>query len=1035
MSTDYELFTPLPETRVIDDPRFSAEPNSGFLLVIPLYGAVPLGSTDPSDIVPGKRFCFLGKTYGQCYIEVDTVLRRLDVNVRQGDYNALRADPHARLFDIWDNKADLTAIPAFMLVDPSGYNSFDKWDAEQLKRWRTLCGVIDDARPSLPFNVYSRFIQPAADQISLYFTPSSSNPPDFTVAVLKKIFQSAFSDTNLGLPKYKYDVIDLQDAQNRGLVMTGAHYLHFYFTWMTPADFTKLWSTLQNRPQLLRPWPSDTVAGNIQANIGNPPPPRGGEVTTARMSHFKAAAAIGQRPNFPDQKTVMNVSATDLAKTMWGSAAVSGGSPADAEWLHRNAFHFGGLSDTVNLASSQTRENLVFGTGESNTHMIRAENTISSLLRADASIAQDDKRTGTLVTTNLFKGTMYRLDLNTQGFRKVESIPAWVDTEKYMWLSFGLKYQWTMPGTALRGLSFNASEVFDPFSRYIPLRVEARLDDAIMDYIYRDLTSGTTPSTQSTLAMARRLTRDIPAQNSLNIPPSTFYQEPTILWNAAKSHLPYVTVGSSRIIEPEIAEPPSEDEEPTPERVVRVIGAEPLFSHVKEGKRVKATRVVEVKLSSTRRLASFIRPSARALPRVARSSIQPILADPVPAEPVPEGGFVVVGDIELFGLPKLNAKFEKWEGPAPSNVVVLPDKPVSVERATFSQDLHFSTVISALEGTAFDDITFRNVSVYHQNYEFDETKTVGWYFNADLVIDESCGALHDVLTQALGVSEPTLGVSVFLGAEGGWNKPPSLHSFTLEGIFAGIAVKPLDGVVLSKIGVRLFGIRTLKFDPSPRSALEFGFSVFGTMNLDVPGSTVPLNLDYEIQEYSGAISLGASIDIWKNPLGASGLVLSNIALSASFAITSPWESLTFGVSADLMYESLSTTFQGSYSPGGPFEITASIHDVTFETIDTLFKRISQGTLSFPDLDVTIGTASLTVSSGVGLDITLDHVSIGDYTSLNAGLTITSHGAQIRGDLTSDVIQFGDVELKRAFLLVSLEAKEMEETRISLSEVK
>lgn len=182
-------------------------------------------------------------------------------------------------------------------------------------------------------------------------------------------------------------------------------------------------------------------------------------------------------------------------------------------------------------------------------------------------------------------------------------------------------------------------------------------------------------------------------------------------------------------------------------------------------------------------------------------------------------------------------------------------------------------MIPALKGTAFDNITFSNVSIYHQNYQFDATKAVGWHFNADLVIDKACGALHDVLVQALGVEEPVLDVYVFLGADGGWNKPPSLHSFTLEGVFAGIAVKPIDGVVLSKIGVRIFGIRTLKYDPEVRSALEYGFSVFGTMNLDVPGSTVPLNLEYVIQESGGAIYLGAGIDTWKNPLGAKGLVV------------------------------------------------------------------------------------------------------------------------------------------------------------------
>jgi hypothetical protein len=115
---------------------------------------------------------------------------------------------------------------------------------------------------------------------------------------------------------------------------------------MTPGDFQKLWKTLQNRPELMRPWPLESVALEIQKDLQDPP--RGGEVTVAKMSRFKAAAAIGKRDSYPDQKAVMTASATavrypfyiwifgtdsitQLAKKMWGNNAVSDGSPADAE--------------------------------------------------------------------------------------------------------------------------------------------------------------------------------------------------------------------------------------------------------------------------------------------------------------------------------------------------------------------------------------------------------------------------------------------------------------------------------------------------------------------------------------------------------------------------------------------------------------------------------------------------------------------------------------------------------------------------------
>ena len=60
--------------------------------------------------------------------------------------------------------------------------------------------------------------------------------------------------------------------------------------------------------------------------------------------------------------------------------------------------------------------------------MIRAENAITSLLKHDAELAQDDRRSGTLVTINMFRGPMERLDLKS---RKVNQIPSWVDREKY----------------------------------------------------------------------------------------------------------------------------------------------------------------------------------------------------------------------------------------------------------------------------------------------------------------------------------------------------------------------------------------------------------------------------------------------------------------------------------------------------------------------------------------------------------------------------------------------------------------------------
>ncbi len=353
------------------------------------------------------------------------------------------------------------------------------------------------------------------------------------------------------------------------------------------------------------------------------------------------------------------------------------------------------------------------------------------------------------------------------------------------------------------------------------------------------------------------------------------YQEPMLLWNAAKKHLPSVYVDGSKLLKPEIGQPSVVDEAPSNAPPIHVIGADALFSHVSDDAPPKAIRVVEVRPPHQPVSISRTEHVTASTFSWADSAFPAALASSSPVTFPPKEGFVLVGELELFGQSNLRAKFEKWEGPPPPGVVVLPGTPASVESASLTDDFHLSSIVPSLEGTAFDDITFRNVTVFHQNYPFEATKGVGWHFSADLVIDGACRGLRDLLSKVLGVDEPILSVQLFLGTSGGWNELPSLSSFTLEGVFSGIACKPVDGVILSQIGIKLFGIQALKFDPKPRMALEYGFSVFGIMLLDVPGSVTPLKLDYEIQEYGGTVSLGASVDVWSNPLGVKEFTVSH----------------------------------------------------------------------------------------------------------------------------------------------------------------
>ena len=232
----------------------------------------------------------------------------------------------------------------------------------------------------------------------------------------------------------------------------------------------------------------------------------------------------------------------------------------------------------------------------------------------------------------------------------------------------------------------------------------------------------------------------------------------------------------------------------------------------------------------------------------------------------PANGFVVSGIIDLFGHRNLPVTLEVWQGPPPPDVTIHPGVPPYIQRAILPGDFRFTSILPILKGTAFDQITFRDASILHQNYPFDRTKAVGWHFIAHLVINDSCGELRDALSTIFGVGEPALYVHAFLASSGNWDAPLRMHSFTLEGVFAEMRVNPIRGLTLTRIGARLFSIRGIEFDPYPRTAMKHGFAVFGGMDLDVPCATKPLKLEFEVQVHEGAVKLSADVHKWDDPL-------------------------------------------------------------------------------------------------------------------------------------------------------------------------
>ncbi len=86
----------------------------------------------------------------------------------------------------------------------------------------------------------------------------------------------------------------------------------------------------------------------------------------------------------------------------------------------------------------------------------------------------------------------------------------------------------------------------------------------------------------------------------------------------------------------------------------------------------------------------------------------------LPTTPPPEG-FILSGNLDLFGLNDFEVSVWSWHGPPPAGVVVGSEVPVyqQVEVGTIRPAMF----IPLLNGTPLGDFELRNVLITYQNYD------------------------------------------------------------------------------------------------------------------------------------------------------------------------------------------------------------------------------------------------------------------------------------------------------------------------------
>lgn len=142
----------------------------------------------------------------------------------------------------------------------------------------------------------------------------------------------------------------------------------------------------------------------------------------------------------------------------------------------------------------------------------------------------------------------------------------------------------------------------------------------------------------------------------------------------------------------------------------------------------------------------------------------------------------------------------------------------------------------------------------------DDKKALGLSLEADIILKEEHGQVHDVLTKFLGISKPDVHLSCALGLLQDWHQPLSLSCFQLEGSLTDDSQAPaFDSMIIHRVGVRLTGYHGERYNPDRTLAVDklYSYTFFGELTFP---KLVPLLLTFEISDYEGSVSFSLSFD-------------------------------------------------------------------------------------------------------------------------------------------------------------------------------
>ncbi|KAJ3949664.1 uncharacterized protein N0V96_000788 [Colletotrichum fioriniae] len=299
------------------------------------------------------------------------------------------------------------------------------------------------------------------------------------------------------------------------------------------------------------------------------------------------------------------------------------------------------------------------------------------------------------------------------------------------------------------------------------------------------------------------------------------------------------------------------------------------------------------------------------------------------------------------------------------------------------------------------------------------SRTKGLYFESELVFRGALQPVSDFFQDFFHQDTPSIRFTAWLDGFRDYAFPPTPPSFVLSGSLDHVSVNVLDVLKFRQIGIELNGYQTYNLSDRGRSTWELGYGFFGKLDLSVPGTVIPLQVEYYLRKtiHSWRLQLRLKDDEWNDVFGIKGLKLFDVALEAEIQTSAEKKTFSVGIEANLELRKTKIGVHGYYSKDF-YSLEAYIGDLTLHDVGEIFHELIGTEIDSFSHDVALSSMRLCVSSnGFALR---GEVTVNGHTSTSGCLEFSRDGIVVQGSVGD--IEFEHVQIKAASLDVFIASK-------------